>query len=660
MQTVRATLTLAACVFCALPGAAALPAAAPHWQRIGGTGVAAGLAGPAGRPVREAWFSADGRRLYVELSGNSLWRSEDLGLTWSPAARDPNEPAATLGVTEFPDGAALPAIVRNPYRAAISYALGKHLYRSDDDGREWTNLTAFEGGSVIGKWQSILAISPLDPELIVIGNSMGLWKSYDAGITWSSLNSTLPNFPSARFVSVAPSGPPTVDTNSLGRLELIRTAGGSVWRTAPSPVAPSSALPVEERARVANPEPSMPPGYAASHRVWRDDEPISPDLTACETETGCAAHAISALKVNGQMWAATTNGRIWVSRDAGESWQLTWTDREGRPVTSLWADPERSATALAIVGGRVLRSTNAGASWFDIGSDLPDSDWSSLTADSALGTVYVGGPLGLYATRVDLTQPGPAGTWREITGDLPIGGVSDLALDTLRGRLYTALPGSGVFWMRVPEIGEALRALSAADLTLRPAAPGSLLTILGAEATRARAGGRAAPVLDAADGRTQLQVPFAVEGGSLRLHLDARDASHVLDMQLEDVSPAIFVVGGEALVLDSRTGALAGWDRPVTPGGSVLVMATGLGEVTPAWPAGMPSPQRDPPRAVAHIEARLDGVAAEVVSARLAPGYVGVYVVEVTIPVGAPAGRSQFSIVAAGRFSNRVELFIGH
>ena len=88
-------------------------------------------------------------------------------------------------------------------------------------------------------------------------------------------------------------------------------------------------------------------------------------------------------------------------------------------------------------------------------------------------------------------------------------------------------------------------------------------------------------------------------------------------------------------------------------------MATGLGAVTPAWPAGLPSPQRDPPRAVAHIEASLDGVPAEVVSARLAPGYVGVYVVEVAIPVGAPAGRSQFSIAAAGRFSNRVELFIG-
>ena len=642
-----------------LVGAAAMPAAPAHWQRIGGTGVAAGLAGPAGRPVQEAWFSADGRRLYVALSGNGLWMSEDLGLTWSQTTRDPNEPVATLGVTESTDGAALSAIVRNPYRAAVSYALGDHLYRSDDDGREWTNLTAFEGGSVIGAGQSVLAISPADPEVIVVGNSMGLWKSYDAGITWSSLNSALPNFPSARFVSVAASAPPTVDTRSLGRLELIRTAGGLMWRTAPSPAAASNALPAEERALVATPEPSMPPGYAGSNRVWRDAEPISPDLTACGTEASCAEHAISALKANGQMWAATTNGRIWVSRDDGGSWQPSWTDREDRPVTSLWADPERSATALAIVGGRVLRSTNGGASWFDIGSDLPNSDWSSLAADSTLGTVYVGGPLGLYATRVDLAQPGPAGSWREITGDLPAGGIGDLALDTQRGRLYASLPGSGVFWMRVPEIADALRALSAADLTQRPAAPGSLLTILGTEATRARAGGRAAPILDAADGRTQLQVPFAVEGGSLRLHLDASDASHVLDMQLENVSPAIFVVDGEPLVLDSRTGALAGWDRPATPGGSVLVMATGLGEVTPAWPAGMPSPERDPPRAVARIEASLNGVPAEVISARLAPGYVGVYVVEIALPVGTPAGRAQFSIAAAGRSSNRVGLVIG-
>ena len=488
---------------------------------------------------------------------------------------------------------------------------------------------------------------------------MGLWKSYDAGITWSSLNTTLPNFPSARFVSVAASATLTVDSSSLGRLELMRTASGSVWRTAPGPAAPSNALPAEERTRVATPEPAMPPRYAASYRVWRDGEPISPDLTVCATEPGCTEHSIAALAVNGQIWATTTNGRIWVSRDDGASWQQSWTDREGRPVVSLWADPERPATALAIVGGRILRSTNGGVSWFDIGSDLPDSEWSSLTADSALGTVYVGGPLGLYFTRVNLIDPGPAGTWTEITGNLPAGGIRDLALEPLRGRLYATLPGAGVFWIRVPQIELALRALSAADLSNRPAAPGSLLTILGTEATRALAGGRPAPILDAGEGRTQLQVPFAVEGGLLRLQLDASDATHVLDMQLENVSPAIFVVGGEPLVLDSRSGALTGWHRPASPGGSVLVMATGLGEVTPAWPAGMPSPERNPPRAVARIEANLDEVATEVISAHLAPGYIGVYLVEVEIPLGARAGRSELSIVAAGQLSNRVELVIG-
>ena len=659
MQTLRPALPLAACVISALLGAAALPAAPPRWQRIGGTGVAAGLAGPAGRSVEDAWFSAAGRRLYVTLLGNSVWTSEDLGLTWTPATRNAIEPVATLGTIDDDDGTAFSAIVRNPYRAAVSYALGEHLYRSDDDGREWTNLTAFEGGSVIGRWQGILAISPADPEVIVVGNSMGLWKSYDAGITWSSLNSTLPNFPSARFVSVAATAAPTVDTSAMGRLELIRTAGGSAWHTAPSPPAPSNALPARERTRVAIPEPDTPPGYAVSYRVWRDGEPISPDLTACGAEPGCEQHSISALEVNGQIWATTTNGRIWVSRDDGASWHLSWTDQDGRPGAGLWADPERPATALAIVGGRILRSTNAGLSWFDIGSDLPDSEWSSLAADSALGTVYVGGPLGLYATHVDLTQPGPAGTWREINGDLPAGGIHDLALEPMRGRLYASLPGSGVFWIRVPQLEGTLRALSAADLSQRPAAPGGLLTILGMEAVRARAGGRPAPILDAGEGRTQLQVPFAVEGGSLRLQLDATDASHVLDMRLESVSPAIFVVGGEPLVLDSRTGALAGWDRPARPGGSVLVMATGLGDVTPSWPTGMPSPERNPPRAVARIEASLDRVAAEVVSAHLAPGYVGVYVVEVAIPLGAPAGRSQLSIAAAGQPSNRVELVIG-
>lgn len=629
-----------------------------RWAQVGGTSINAGLAGPAGSPVERAWFSADGRRLYAALPGGETWFSEDAGLSWTRADPDAAEPRAALEPIDT-GGRHVRATVRNPYRPGVAYALGEHLYRSDDGGSEWTNLTALGGGSVIGRWQSTIAISPADPSLVVVSNSRGLWKSYDEGITWSSLNRGLPNFPAARFQSVDGSSALALESDALGRLELHRASSGPLWRTARAVPRPSSGLPRGDLERVRNPPPLVPRGYAVSHRVWRDGRPLTGDLTGCGDGASCSGQGITALQANGRLWAATTNGRIWVSRDDGATWALSWVDPDGRPVTDLWAHPSQRDTALAVAGGRVLRSTNSGTSWFDISGNLPDSDWSAVTGHVAGGSVFVGGSLGIFYSRVSLTQPGPAGAWTEITGALATGRAVDLALDPLRGRLYAALPGYGVFWTRLPHVASALRAVSAADFSQTAAAPGSLLTVLGIEAGRASADGRAAPILDVGDGRTQLQVPFGVRGRSLRLGLQAADANHVVEMPLGKVAPAIFVVSGEALVLDAGTGSLIGWERPARAGGSVLVMMSGLGAVDPPWPAGVAAPERDAPRPRARIEASLDGAPLEVLSAKLAAGYTGVYVVEAAIPADARPGGARLVISADAEPSEAVELVIG-
>lgn len=648
---------LAGAVSVLAAGLQPLAAETARWTRAGGTGVDAGLAGPAGRPVEGAWFSADGRRLYAALAGGSVWVSEDLGATWTESERNPLEPIASLEPAS--GGGRSPVVLRNPYRAGVAYALGEHLFRSDDGGREWTNLTRVGGRSVIGRWQSVLAVSPTEPSTIVVGNARGLWKSYDAGVTWASLNATLPNFPSARFRSVAAPARLALESDSLGSLELARTSGGSRWQAVPGRGGPWADLHPADRARVARPAPLTPPGYAASHRVWRNGEPVSGDLTGCDGAADCARRSIVALEANGRLWAGTSDGRIWVSGDEGVTWELSWSDPDERSVASLWADPGNPRAALAVAGGRVLRTTNGGTTWFDISSNLPDHAWTSVTAHSEGRIAYVGGPQGIYSSRVDLGEPGPAGDWAPVAGDLGASAVRDLALDPLHGRLYASLPGRGVYWLRVPQVTGALRALSAADLSPRPAAPGGLLTILGADALQARADGLPAPILHAGRGRTQLQIPFAAEGRSVRLRLDGTHASHVLEMPLDVVSPAIFVAAGEPLLLDSATGAMIGWDRPARVGGSVLVMAAGLGAVAPAWPTGLPAPESDPPRPVARIAASLDGVPVEVVSARLAAGYVGVYVIEVAIPAGALPGRASLAISAAGRPSDPVRVVIG-
>lgn len=648
------------CVLCTLAALALAGTAAAEslsWRRLGGSGVAAGLAGPAGGSVQDVWFSANGRTLYASLQGGGIWASADLGLSWERADSAAADFRAALESARQAGGST--TLVRNPYRAGVAYALGEHLYRSDDGGGEWTNLTAIGGNSLIGRWQSALAISPTDADVIVVGNSMGLWKSHDAGVTWSSLNARLPNFPAARFLATSPATAPSLAAPRLGTLELIRTAAGRTWRATAGSQPAGSGIPLAERTDPSITANLLPAGYAVTNRVWRDGKPVSPSLTACASEAGCAGHAISAFAVGNGLWAGTSNGNIWVSPDGGANWERVWSDPWGAAVTSLWTGIGPQAAALATAGGRILRSTNGGRSWFDITSDLPDSSWSAVQGHPEASAVYVAGPLGIYFANVDLAQPGPAGSWSAITGNLPGGSVDDLAIEPSRGRLYATVPGFGVYWANAPRLDRALRALSSADLAGRPAAPGGLLTIFGTEALSARAAGRPAPILEAARGRTQLQVPFAVKGDSLRLQLEAGDTSHVLDLPLAQVSPAVFIVDGEPLILDASTGALVGWHRPAKAGGNVLIMMAGLGAVHPPWPAGMPSPNSVAPRPVAKVQARLGGVPAKVASMQLAPGYVGMYLVELAIPATATPGEAQLVIEADGQPSNSVGLVIG-
>ncbi len=654
MQRSLRILTLAAAALAAL-----VPAVASgelRWKRVGGTGVAAGFAGEAGSPAHGAWFSADGGQLLVALRSGKHWASGDLGRTWKPAE---DGLVAAAGARGGSSGSWEPSVVRNPYRAGVAYALGEHLYRTDDGGGEWVNLTAIGGESLIGRWQAALAISSRDPSLIVVANSRGLWKSHDEGVTWSSLNATLPNFPEARFLPVRSASVPALSSRELGTLELIRTSAGPIWRATGPPNPAANPLPPIDAARSSMHPESLPSGYAVSHRVWRGGQPISGDLTDCSEGPRCRSRSITAFAAGGRLWAGTSNGRIWLSDDDGQTWRLSWTNPEEEAVTGLWTDPDLPLTALATAGGRVLRSTNGGTSWLDISSDLPSAPWRAVRGHPAAGTVYVAGPAGVYFSRADLEIPGPAGPWTPIRGDMPALATADLAIDTSRGRLYALVPGFGVYWTRTPQVDQALRVLSAADLRERPVAPGSLLTVIGASAVSAMAGGHPAPIMDRDRGRTQLQVPFAIGGRSVRLRLTEPGSVRTVEMAVEEVSPAIFVVAGEPLVLDAGTGALVGWSRPAAPGGTVLVMATGLGKVAPPWPAGVAAPVSDPPRPVARVQATIDGLPAPVLAAHLAPGFAGMYVVEVAIPHRSNPGTAQLAISADDRASNLVSLVVG-
>jgi uncharacterized protein (TIGR03437 family) len=237
---------------------------------------------------------------------------------------------------------------------------------------------------------------------------------------------------------------------------------------------------------------------------------------------------------------------------------------------------------------------------------------------------------------------------------------NDVTLNDAGNQLFVAVEGYGVWATTAPHRRRDPRLVNAADFSARPAAPGSLLSVIGALVRSATAGQSRVPVLAATEQESQIQVPFDVSGAALALTLETGAPAPLrLGLPLRPASPAIFVDrDGAAMLLDADSGVLLDALKTARAGTRVEILAAGLGRVRPDWPAGLPAPLENAPQVVAPVRVLLDRVPVEVTRATLAPGYVGFYLVEFTVPEIVNAGPAELYLEADGQASNRVRIYL--
>jgi uncharacterized protein (TIGR03437 family) len=131
-------------------------------------------------------------------------------------------------------------------------------------------------------------------------------------------------------------------------------------------------------------------------------------------------------------------------------------------------------------------------------------------------------------------------------------------------------------------------------------------------------------------------------------------------LRLAAAAPAILVDrDGTPMAMDGATGALLDAGNPARAGATVQILASGLGKVTPSWPAGLAAPMgENAPTVVEQVKAYLDGSPVEVIRATLAPGYIGYYLVEVRLPEIVNAGAAEIFLEAGNSPTNKVRLYI--
>ncbi|HWB95380.1 MAG TPA: hypothetical protein VG672_01725 [Bryobacteraceae bacterium] len=185
-----------------------------------------------------------------------------------------------------------------------------------------------------------------------------------------------------------------------------------------------------------------------------------------------------------------------------------------------------------------------------------------------------------------------------------------------------------------------------------------LVTSLGGASVTV--GGIAAPMFYSTSGQLGVQIPIELAGqASADVQVTAGgQSSQVRSVPLKSVAPGLFTVSqdgrGTATCLHSDGVTAVSASKPAHPGEEIVLYGTGFGAVTPALATGQPSSGN---KTVATPTVTIDGLPAQVVFSGAAPGFVGLYQVNVVVPELARTNSADpIALTLSGVAANAVTL----
>ncbi len=251
-------------------------------------------------------------------------------------------------------------------------------------------------------------------------------------------------------------------------------------------------------------------------------------------------------------------------------------------------------------------------------------------------------------------QVGTGQAFRAQISDLaPGGSVTDLSGSTaavykvLRPQFYLAVTPQDVSFTAAAVVNAA---------TFAPGiSPGGLISIFGVglagtgAATKVDMDGTAMALLLATPFQINAQVPPGLAPGLHTIHVQSAFGSAQQQIPVAAVSPGIFIVGNPPVgAMTNANYSLIQPSNPLSRGQALVIFATGLGAVTQRGQLSTTN---------AAVTVVLNGTEIPTSFAGLAPGFTGLYQVNVTIPVATPPGLAlPMTLKVGGVQSNPVVL----
>jgi photosystem II stability/assembly factor-like uncharacterized protein len=377
------------------------------------------------------------------------------------------------------------------------YALGVPMYKSINGGNSW-----FEASSGVHVDHHAIWVNPANPLHVILGNDGGLYISQNGSSSYTKVNG-LPitqfyaatvdfNNPDRRYGGTQDNGSMRTLTGNLNDWQIIlggdgfycivdftnpniiyaeyqwgglrkSTNGGNSFSFATNGISSS------DRTNWMTPvvmDPSNPDVlYYGSQRLYRTTnaagswQPISGDLSngpyANWPNYGTITTIAVAPSNPAYIYLGTDDSNVWMTSDSGNTWNLISAALPNRWVTRVAVDPDNENKALVTFSGyrfgeyigHIYRTSNAGQTWQDISSNLPEVPIQVVVIDPGHASRYfVGTDFGVYITN-DVGV-----SWSAFGTGLPPSGVMDLVLHHPTRTLTVATHGRSMYKIDISNI----------------------------------------------------------------------------------------------------------------------------------------------------------------------------------------------------------------
>ncbi len=164
--------------------------------------------------------------------------------------------------------------------------------------------------------------------------------------------------------------------------------------------------------------------------------------------------------------------------------------------------------------------------------------------------------------------------------------------------------------------------------------------------------GKTAPVLYVNTSQINFQIPWETSPGTASVIVSSGGIkSAAVNVTVVAAAPGLFVQGSHAIVQNFPGFSLNGSGNPAKVGSTIVAYFTGGGAVSPKVADGAAAGDNPLSKVVSNVTATIGGQNATVSSASLAPGFVGLWQANITVPTLATAGDYPLILSAEGQSS---------